>query len=336
MSHPLRLVADIGGTHARFALYDDMVVRDELRLRCADYPNIESAVHHYLQTAGEQRVVDEAALAIAAPLTDDQVSMTNHSWRFSIGDLRQTLQLRRLIVLNDFTALAMSLHHLPRSELTQIGGVAHVSTAPIALLGPGTGLGVSGLIAMGEHWWPLQGEGGHVSLAPGNAREAAVLQQLWRRFEHVSAERVLSGPGLINLYTALAQLDGVAIQSHDAAAITERGLNGSCAVCSETLRMFCALLGSVAGNLALTLGATQAVYIGGGIVPRLGEYFVRSDFRQRFESKGRYAAYLNRVPVYVISSAQAAFIGLAQSFTAPGPRIVKWLPGLDSNQRPTD
>ena len=126
---------------------------------------------------------------------------------------------------------------------------------------------------------------------------------------------------MVNLYTALAQLGGTAVQDHDAAAVTERGLNGSCAVCAETLQMFCALLGSVAGDLALTLGATHAVYIGGGIVPRLGEYFGRSDFRQRFESKGRYAAYLNRVPVFVINTAQPAFVGLAHSFTTPGPRI---------------
>ena len=318
---PLRLIADIGGTNARFALCDGMVIHDEVQLRCADYPQIEDAVRHYLKTVGEQRAVDAAAIAIAAPLTGDQISMTNHSWRFTISGLRQTLQLRRLIALNDFTALAMALRHLPRSELTQIGGVAQASMAPIALLGAGTGLGVSGLVASGEYWVPLQGEGGHVSLAPGNAREALVLQQLWQRFEHVSVERVLSGPGLVNLYTALAQLGSAVVQNHDAAAITDRGLIGSCAVCTETLQMFCALLGSVAGDLALTLGATQAVYIGGGIVPRLGDYFVRSDFRQRFESKGRYAAYLNRVPVFVINSAQPAFVGLVQAFTAPGPRI---------------
>jgi glucokinase len=321
MKMPLRLIADIGGTNARFALCDGPVIRDELQLRCADYPQIEDAVHHYLTAVGEQRTVDAAAFAIAAPLTGDQISMTNHSWRFTISGLRQTLKLRRLIALNDFTALAMALRHLPRSELTHIGGVAQASMAPIALLGAGTGLGVSGLVASGEHWVPLQGEGGHVSLAPGNAREAAVLQQLWQRFEHVSAERVLSGPGLVNLYTALAKLGGAEVENHEAADITDRGLNGSCAVCIETLQIFCALLGSVAGDLALTLGATQAVYIGGGIVPRLGDYFVRSDFRQRFESKGRYAAYLNRVPVFVINSAQPAFVGLVQAFTAPGPRI---------------
>lgn len=321
MSKPLRLLADIGGTNARFALCEGLTVRDELQLRCADYPAVEQAVAHYLEIVGERRPLQEAALAIAAPLSGDQVNMTNHSWGFSVSALREELGLQRLIVLNDFTALAMAIRHLPSHELRQVGGTRHASTAPIALLGAGTGLGVSGLIPAGEQWLPLQGEGGHASLAPGNAREAAVLQMLWRRFEHVSAERVLSGPGLVNLYTALCQLDGVTAQPYQAADITERGLNGSSAECAETLQMFCALLGSVAGNLVLTLGATHAVYVGGGIVPRLGDYFASSEFRQRFESKGRYVEYLRSVPVYVIMSAQPAFVGLAQSFTAPGARI---------------
>ena len=199
MTSPLRLIADIGGTNARFALCEGRTIRDEVQLRCADYPQIEVAVHHYLQTVGKQRAVDEAAFAIAAPLTSDLISMTNHTWRFSVSALRQQLKLQRLIVVNDFTALAMAVRHLPRTELTQVGGEQHESQAPVALLGAGTGLGVSALIPAGAHWLPLQGEGGHVSLAPGNARESAVLQQLWQRFEHVSVERVLSGPGLVNL-----------------------------------------------------------------------------------------------------------------------------------------
>ena len=321
MHTPLRLLADIGGTNARFALCEGLLLRDERQLRCADYSNIDQAVTHYLHSVGEQRPVQEAALAIAAPLSGDQISMTNHSWRFSVSELRQQMNWRRLIMLNDFTALAMAIRHLPESELRQVGGTKHASEAPIALLGAGTGLGVSGLIHSGEHWLPLQGEGGHVSLAPGNEREAAVLQQLWRRFDHVSAERVLSGPGLVNLYTTLCELDDVAVQLHQAADITERALLDSCEQCAEALQMFCGLLGSVAGNLVLTLGATHAVYVGGGIVPRLGDYFAQSMFRRRFEGKGRYVEYLRPVPVYVINSAQPAFVGLAHSFTSPGARI---------------
>jgi glucokinase len=321
MNNPLRLLADIGGTNARFALCDEGSIHHELQLRCADYPDIEAAVADYLHSIGESRAPQQAAFAIAAPLSGDQISMTNHHWRFTVSGLRQTLRLRRLIVLNDFTALAMSLRQLPRHELLQVGGVQREDKTAIALLGPGTGLGVSGLIAAGDHWLPLQGEGGHASLAPGNAREIAVLQQLWQRYPHVSAERVLSGPGLVNLYVALSELEGVTAQSYQAAEVTAHAANNSDQCCVEALQIFCGLLGSVAGNLALTLGATNAVYIGGGIVPRLGSYFASSSFRQRFEDKGRYVDYLRPIPVYVINTAQPAFMGLAQSFTAPGARI---------------
>ena len=321
MNTPLRLLGDIGGTNARFALCEGLSIRDVRQLHCADYSNIDQAVASYLNSVGERQSVQEAALDIAAPLSGDHISMTNHNWRFSVSELRQKMHWRRLIVLNDFTALAMALRYLPESELRQVGGIKQASDAPIALLGPGTGLGVSGLIHAGEHWLPLQGEGGHVSLAPGNEREAAVLKQLWRRFDHVSAERVLSGPGLVNLYTALCELAGVAVQPYQAADITEHALNNSCEQSVEALQMFCGLLGSVAGNLVLTLGATHAVYVGGGIVPRLGDYFAQSTFRSRFESKGRYVEYLRPVPVYVINSAQPAFVGLAQAFTNPGARI---------------
>lgn len=321
MNKNLALLADIGGTHARFALTDGVSLLDEQQLQCADFLTIELAVDHYLGAIAKQHPIQQAALSIAAPLTGDQVNMTNHHWQFSISALRQRLCLRRLIVLNDFTALAMAIRYLPQDQLKQLGGISNNRTAPIALLGAGTGLGVSGLVPSDTHWLPLQGEGGHVSLAPGNTREGAVIKILWQRFGHVSAERVLSGPGLVNLYIALCELEGLQPQLITAAEISERGMSGGCAICAEVLQLFCALFGSVAGNLVLTLGATRALYIGGGIVPRLGDYFVRSDFRQRFEGKGRYVNYLQPVPVYVIHSPHPAFVGLMHSFTLPGPRI---------------
>jgi len=210
---------------------------------------------------------------------------------------------------------------LPPRDFYQIGGKQPPTDAPVALLGAGTGLGVSGLIPTGEHWIPLQGEGGHVSLAPGNDHEAEILHHLWRRFGHVSAERVLSGPGLVNLYDAICAIRGCPARDYGPADITHHALNDSDTSCAETLQMFCALFGSVAGNLVLTLGAVGGVYIGGGIVPRLGEYFTRSQFRARFEDKGRYVAYLAPVPAYVIHAERPAFTGLVQSFVAPSPRI---------------
>jgi glucokinase len=318
-----RLIADIGGTNARFALLENGEWRDEIVLACADYPDIVSAIEHYLGSvgaaSGAARPV-EAAIAIAGPITGDIVRLTNHPWQFSAARTRQTLGWRRFILVNDFTALAMSLRHLPPDELERIGGGQAVPGGPLALLGPGTGLGVSGLIPAGEHWIPLQGEGGHVTLSVMNEREIAVLQQLHQRFTHVSAERVICGPGLVNLYDAVCALEGVVPKVLTPPEITRRAREGSCRLCLEALSMFCALLGTLAGNLVLTVGAVGGCYIGGGIVPELGSFFTSSHFRDRFEDKGRFADYLSRVPTYVIRSKLPAFVGLATAFTAPGPR----------------
>lgn len=320
---PSRLIADIGGTNARFALLDGRTWHDEIVLACADYPDVVSAIEHYLGSVGAASGATrptEAAIAIAGPITGDIVRMTNHVWQFSAARTRQSLGWRRFILVNDFTALAMAIRHLPPDELQQVGGGQAVPDASLALLGPGTGLGVSGLIPAGEHWIPLQGEGGHVTLSVTNEREMAALQQLRQRFTHVSAERVISGPGLVNLYDAVCALEGVVPQVLTPPEITRRAREGSCRLCLEALSMFCALLGTLAGNLVLTLGAVGGCYIGGGIVPGLGDFFTSSHFRDRFEDKGRFADYLSRVPTYVIRSKLPAFVGLATAFTAPGPR----------------
>lgn len=324
MSKESRLIADIGGTNARFALAVNGQVQHELELRCAEFPEFTQAVEHYLDQVGAKHAAHrphEAAIAIAAPLAGDQINMTNHPWRFSVKELRAELRLRRLIVLNDFTALAMAIHHLPRDTFRQVGGTYAAPEAVVALIGAGTGLGVSGLIPNGDAWVPLQGEGGHTTLAPGNERELQILQQLWQRFEHVSAERVISGPGLVNLYEAICAIRGRHSHGLSPADITQRALDNSDSCCAEALETFCGLLGSVAGNLVLTLGAVGGVYIGGGIVPKLGDYFARSPFRARFEQKGRFVAYLAPVPAYVITAEHPAFVGLVQSFRAASPRI---------------
>jgi len=252
------MIADIGGTNARFALLEGGQWRDEIVLRCADYPDIVSAIEYYLDNVGAAQGASrpvEAALAIAGPITGDIVRMTNHAWQFSAARTRDALGWRRLILLNDFTALAMAIRHLPREELEQIGGGQSVPNMPLALLGPGTGLGVSGLIPAAGHWIPLQGEGGHQTLAVMNEREMAMLDQLHQRFSHVSAERVLSGPGLVNLYDALCGIEGVVPEVLTPPEITRRASEASCRICLETVSMFCALLGTLAGSLVLTLGA---------------------------------------------------------------------------------
>jgi glucokinase len=321
-----RLIADIGGTNARFAIYRGTTLLEPQVLRCEDYPSPAAAAAHYLANLhGQYGPPTEAAFAVASAITGDLIAMTNHAWRFSLKATRRELALERLFVMNDFTALAMSLPYLPPHELENIGHGRAAPGYPVALIGPGTGLGVSGLIPITagstRMWWPLQGEGGHATMAAMNEREAAVLAYLRRRFTHVSAERVISGPGLVNVYNALCALEDKIPELIEPAEITHRAIQSSDRLCRETVEMMCGMLGTMAGNLALTLGATGGVYIGGGVVPKLGRLFASSPFRDRFEDKGRYSDYLSAIPTYVIHTEHAAFIGLAHAFFTPGPRI---------------
>ncbi len=321
MKDQLALVADIGGTNARFALVDREGARPrDLRvLRCRDFASLEEAAAAYLAELGARP--RRAAVAVATALTGDRVKMTNHHWTISMAEVRARLGLDELLMINDFTALALAVPRLAPEELEQIGGGAAVEGSPIALIGPGTGLGVSALIPTGDRNIPLQSEGGHVTYGAANPREADILGRLSRRFNHISAERLLSGPGLVNLYQALAELEGRTPEPLQPADISQRAMEGECALCSEALRTFCAMLGTAAGNLVLTLGARGGVYIGGGIVPRLGAYFARSPFRASFEHRGRFTDYLAAVPSYVIRADHPALLGAAEAFTHP-PREI--------------
>ncbi len=310
-----RLVADIGGTNARFGWIaaPGLAIEEVRTLPCAEHATLADAVRHYLAERGLGQP-GSMAMGIANPVTGDEVRMTNHHWGFSISALQAELGLQRLLVLNDFTALALSLPSLTAAELRQVGGGAARAQAPIALIGPGTGLGVSGLLPAAGEWVALAGEGGHVTLPATTAREAALIAQIQARHGHASAERAISGAGLVALYEAVCALDGVTPEPSTPADVTRRALSGECARSVEALTHFCALLGSVAGNLALTLGALGGVYIGGGIVPRLGSFFDQSPFRERFEAKGRFRAYLAQMPVFVIdASVSPALLGVARA-----------------------
>jgi len=313
------LVGDVGGTNARFGLLtgEDEQPESVKVYPCVDFPGITVAAEHYLSGVGEPRP-KQAAIAVATTVTGDWVRMTNHVWQFSIEDTRRILKLERLQVVNDFTALAMALPHLKPNEIRQIGGGEAVPDTPIALLGPGTGLGVSGLIPGKENWIPLQGEGGHVTFSPVTECETGIAQILQRRYQHVSAERLVSGPGLVNLYQAHAELQGVTGFPYSPAEISVKGRLGECPVCTSALESFCAILGTVAGNLVITIGARSGVYIGGGIVPELGEYFAASLFRQRFEQKGRFSEYLAAIPSYVITAKYPALVGAASFMLQQG------------------
>ncbi|OIJ40725.1 glucokinase [Massilia timonae] len=304
-----RLLADIGGTNARFALEPAPgAIQAVQTLACADHARFEDAARFYLAGAGAK--VRHAVIAIANPVDGDAIRMTNHHWAFSIEAARRALGLETLLVVNDFTALAMSLPALQPDDLAQVGGGAPLAGAAIGLVGAGTGLGVSGLVPSGERWIPLHSEGGHVAFSPLDEREVTVLRHAWQRYDHVSAERFVSGPGLVLIREALAMSRGMASDKDlSPSDIVTRGLSGGDALSLEAIDCFCGMLGTVAANLAVTLGARGGIYIGGGVVPRLGAYFVASPFRPRFERKGRFSEFTARIPTWLITAPYPALQG---------------------------
>ena len=306
------LVADIGATNARFGLVSPKrVVLHTRTLAVADHPTIADAIGIYLGERVALPMPHQGALAIASAITGDRVAMTNHPWSFSISALKSQFGFDRLEVINDFTALALALPHLSPADRQPVGGGDPVTGTPIGVLGPGSGLGVSGLVPSRAEWISLSSEGGHATMAPASDRESAVLDHMRRHFDHVSAERVLSGPGLVNLYNTLAALDGVSSRGYTAAQITDPGIGAADPLCAEATSLFCAMLGTMAANLALTLGARGGIYIGGGVVPRLGQRFAESPFRARFEAKGRFSHYLAAIPTWVVTHPLPAFLGCA-------------------------
>jgi glucokinase len=304
-----RLLADIGGSFARFAIQREAGKFEHvMALRSDEFPDFLSALHSYIQRA-EAADVHHAAVAIANPVEGDLVRMTNYPWQFSIEETRQAAGFDTLLVVNDFTALAMGLPYLGRDSLRQVGGGTPRERSVLGLVGAGTGLGVSGLIPVDDGWVSLASEGGHVAFAPTTARELFILEYAWRQYPHVSAERLISASGIELIYRALAKRADANVEPLAAPEITKRGVNGGDALCAETLEVFCEMLGTVAANVAVTLGAFGGVYIGGGIVPRLGAYFARSGFRARFETKGRFSDYVAHIPTYVVVSDTATFTG---------------------------
>jgi glucokinase len=315
-SPELVMVADIGGTNARLALADPATL--ELshihQTLCDRYANLEAALSDYLASLPVKP--RRAALAVAAPVSGEQINLTNSRWSFRKSELCHVAGFNEIQVLNDFAALALSLPALGPAELHQIGGTAPEGHATKVVLGPGTGLGVAGLVWSGKDWIAVPGEGGHISLGARDKDELALLQGLDPAASHVSAERAISGPGLAALYRA------VAASRHEKAAenidVMARALGGD-AVASEALGVFITWLGRFAGNVALAFGARGGVYIGGGIAPKITGALSAGSFREAFEQKGRMSAYLAPIPVYVIAAEFATLKGAATSLRASPP-----------------
>ncbi len=309
-----RLVGDIGGTNARFAmqLSKGSTISEPIALPCSEFSGPAEAIQEYLKLTGLPKP-NWAALAFATAISGDILAMTNNGWRFSIKELGNKLAISHLRILNDFTALAMSLPVLKADDLLTVGTGSPVSGKAIGLIGPGTGLGVSGLFQNAHGYTPIEGEGGHMTMPAFNAREAELINLAKKRFPHLSAERLLSGSGLSLLYEVIAEANGVAQEALPPNEISQRGTEGTCPLCKETIDTFCAMLGTVAADVALVLGARGGVYIGGGIIPKFGNYFITSPFRSRFEDKGRFSSYLSKIPTWVIRAPWPGLIGAANS-----------------------
>jgi glucokinase len=306
------LIGDIGATNARFALAHAGGISDELVLKCGDYPGLLDAARDYLARVAPPSPPRAAAVAIAGPVTGDWFEMTNHPWHFSQEETRKALGLDVFHLMNDFKAVALSVPHLRDADLHRIGGGAARPGGPIGIVGPGTGLGVASLVWDGRKYVAVPGEGGHVTMPARTLREFDLFRVLIdQKYSHISAERVCSGKGLVNVYNALRILDGRAdLPDRTPEDIGAAAIDGSCALSAEAKQLMTSFLGRVAGNLALTLGTHGGIYIAGGIVGRWGADFDEELFRGEFESKGRFRDYMAGIPTLLIRHEFPAFVGL--------------------------
>jgi glucokinase len=298
----------------------------------AKFGQFTDALAIFIKKHCPQTQIHQALFAVAGPVKGERVALTNSSWVIDIHELQTVFDLQARI-LNDFEAVALSLPSLASNDLAGIGGGRPEAGAPMAVLGPGTGLGVACLVERPEGQVVITSEGGHATLAPTCEQEDRIVEHLRKRFGHVSAERLISGSGLENIYQAIAALEGLECPPQKAAEITKNALSGQCQLARRSLQAFCAFLGSFAGNVALTFGARGGVYIAGGISPRILDFLIRSEFRKRFEAKGRFQSYLKAIPTSVITHPAAALIGLKSLVEAGGLAIMQATLGIPCQLR---
>ncbi|MBA1205268.1 glucokinase [Pseudomonas capeferrum] len=304
------LVGDIGGTNARFALWRDNQLHDVQVFATTDYTSPEQAIERYLAGHDIARGgVAAVCLAVAGPVDGDEFRFTNNHWHINRRAFCERLQVEQLLLLNDFSAMALGMTRLQPDEYRQVCEGQADPTRPALVIGPGTGLGVASLLRLQPgHWLALPGEGGHVDLPVGNAREAAIRQQIEERIGHVSAESVLSGGGLVQLYQTICALDGQKPRYESPAQLTEAALAGD-PVALAVIEQFCRFLGRVVGNNVLTLGARGGVYIVGGVIPHFVELFLRSGFTEALVDKGCMSAYLTGVPICLVTAEFSGLLG---------------------------
>jgi len=308
------LLADIGGTQARFALLADGRIGAIESLATGAYAQPIDAIRHFLKDRPAGRLAG-AVIAAAGPVEAGRCQLTNASWLIDGAAIARDLRAPDVQLVNDLQGLAWAVPHFGGDDLAALGGGHEVAGEPVAVIAPGTGLGIACYVPGGDHAHVLATEGGHASWAPEDAEEDAVLQVLRRRFGHVSVERVVSGSGMVAVHEALCELAGLPPPTLSPGEITAAaragGETAATAMARRTVAMFCAALGATAGNLALTFGARGGVLVGGGIAPRLLDDLRRSAFRERFEAKGRMGRYTRPISSRVILHADPAFLGLA-------------------------
>lgn len=312
------LVSDIGGTNARFALAEPargaVLLHDSVReYPAADFATAADAARHFLDELGQR--ADAAVFAVAGRVRFDEARITNHPWQIRASEIGSALGLQRVALINDFSAQAMAISRLRAADVVAVGDVAWPgfdtrSAQTYAVIGPGTGLGVGGLLVRNGRCFPLETEGGHAGFAPSRPQDMRILDCLMRRFGRVSCERLVSGPGLVNLYTSVCEVEGVPAQSLSPAQINACAVAGD-PHCQQAVELFCAAFGSMAGDLVLTLGAWDGVFLAGGVVPKLLDALRTRGFRQAFEAKGRFAPAMAEVPSLAVVHACAGLLGAA-------------------------
>ncbi|MBD8613083.1 glucokinase [Pseudomonas putida] len=305
----LALIGDIGGTNARFAIWENDALHSVRVFPTADYTSPEHAIGVYMADLKLQKGdIGAACLAVAGPVDGDEFRFTNSHWRLSRQAFCKTLQVEQLLLINDFTAMALGMTRLQPDEYQLVCEGQADPARPAVVIGPGTGLGVGTLIGQRNGWMALPGEGGHVDLPVGSPREAQLRAHIEAQIGHVSAETILSGGGLLRLYQTVCEVDGHEPSCASPAEVTEAGLAGD-PVARETLEQFCRFLGRVAGNNVLTVGGRGGVYIVGGVIPRFLDIFMQSGFAESFADKGCMSDYFKGIPVWVVTAEFSGLLG---------------------------
>lgn len=318
MSGEWSLVADIGGTNARFSALPLGALESEYTFNHSveEHPEfselIVDVVKEISQATGWNSAPNNACFAVACPADKEEIAFTNSHWHFTKSELKALLNCEQVWVINDFEAVAHGITELGEEDFVQIGGEAAVADKPIGILGAGTGLGIAGLVKLSNGYQVLDTEGGHADFSPISDEQAAVVNLLREEYGRVSLERLLSGKGIFNIYKSLCALECKVIEHAKPADIVAAAQSGDDPIALQSLNMFCEGMGSAAGNLALTLGAKGGIYIAGGVVPKFQNFFIKSDFRLKFEDKGRFVNYLKLIPVYLVTRNNLGLVGAAK------------------------